>query len=112
MTKSRNSLKSLTEGCLAFYREELDRKKISSLKGIVEWVIKNKEPRFSVKDFNLSVDEFKSQFYYLMENDLLYKHIRDGNIMLISSESNTAHKPLGEQSEDNSNDVSQQISQI
>jgi len=53
----------------------------------------------------LSVDEFHQRFYYLIENDLLYKHIKDGSIRLTSSETNIAHRPLGEEVDDNSNDV-------
>ncbi len=43
---------------------------------------------------HLSIDEFKKRFYYLIESDLLYKHVEDGNIFLHSSDSNVAHKLL------------------
>ena len=43
---------------------------------------------------HLSIEEFKKRFFYLIENDLLYKHMEDGNIFLATSESNVAHKPL------------------
>lgn len=55
----------------------------------------------------ISIDEFKKRFYYLIENDLLYKHVDNGNILLVSSESNLAHKPLGEEVHDNNNDIDQ-----
>jgi len=43
---------------------------------------------------NLSVKEFRKKFYYLIEKDLLYRHIEDGNISFITSESNIVHKVL------------------
>ena len=53
----------------------------------------------------LSINEFEKRFYYLIENDLLYKHIKDGSILLTSSENNTAHE-LAEDSKDyNNNDI-------
>ncbi|TDJ55984.1 MAG: 6-phosphofructokinase [Ignavibacteria bacterium] len=55
----------------------------------------------------LSIDEFKKRFYYLIENDLLYKHIKDGSILFTSSEKNVAHEPLGELTEDNPHDIDQ-----
>lgn len=42
----------------------------------------------------ISLEEFRSQFYYLMENDLLYKNIKEGKINLASTETNDAHKPV------------------
>jgi len=59
---------------------------------------------------NISIDEFKNKFYYLIENDLLYKHIKDGSILLTGSESNTAHEPLKDVVDDNSVDSGPQIS--
>ncbi|MCH8032349.1 MAG: 6-phosphofructokinase [Bacteroidetes bacterium] len=53
----------------------------------------------------LSIDEFEKRFYYLIENDLLYKHIKDGSILLTSSETNIAHEPLGEVTDHNPNDI-------
>jgi 6-phosphofructokinase 1 len=44
---------------------------------------------------HISIDEFKKRFYYLIENDLLYKHVEDGNIFQLSTVSNVAQKPLG-----------------
>jgi len=43
---------------------------------------------------HLSIEEFKKRFYYLIENDLLYKHLKDGKILFYSSDSNIAHKVL------------------
>ena len=34
------------------------------------------------------------RFYYLIENDLLYKHVEDGDIRLTSIESNVEHKSV------------------
>ena len=53
----------------------------------------------------LSINEFEKRFYYLIENDLLYKHIKDGSILLTSSETNIAHEPLGEVTDHNPNDI-------
>ena len=39
----------------------------------------------------LSIDEFKKQFYYLIESDMMYKSIKNGKVMLISDEKNTAY---------------------
>ncbi len=41
----------------------------------------------------ISLDEFRSQFFYLIENDLLYKNLKDGKIKLTSTENNEVHKP-------------------
>jgi ATP-dependent phosphofructokinase / diphosphate-dependent phosphofructokinase len=53
----------------------------------------------------LSIDEFEKRFYYLIENDLLYKHIKDGSILLTSSENNTAHKLAEDSKEYINNDI-------
>ena len=53
----------------------------------------------------ISIDEFKKKFYYLIENDLLYKHIKDGSILFTSSETNIAHEPLGELTDDYPHDI-------
>ena len=42
----------------------------------------------------ISLDEFRNQFYYLIESDILYKNLKDGKIKLTSPEVNDAHKPL------------------
>ena len=52
----------------------------------------------------LTIDQFRDEFYYLIENDLLYKHIKDGNFRLTSTESNTAHKPVNVENGDHDND--------
>lgn len=41
----------------------------------------------------ISLDEFRRQFYYIIENDLLYKNLEGGNIRLAAVESNEAYKP-------------------
>jgi 6-phosphofructokinase 1 len=33
----------------------------------------------------ISLEEFKDRFHYLIENDLLYKHIKEGNVSLTGS---------------------------
>ena len=43
---------------------------------------------------HLSIKEFKKRFYYLIENDLLYKNLKDGKISFYTSDSNIAHKVL------------------
>ena len=58
----------------------------------------------------ISIDEFKNEFHYLIENDLLYKHIKDGSILLTGTESNTAHEPEKEVVDDNSIDSGPHIS--
>lgn len=41
----------------------------------------------------ISLDEFKNQFYYLIENDRLYKNIENGKFVLVSAETNKAYEP-------------------
>jgi 6-phosphofructokinase 1 len=43
---------------------------------------------------HLSIDEFKKRFEYLIESDLLYKHLKDGNISFYTTDSNIAYKVL------------------
>jgi 6-phosphofructokinase 1 len=43
---------------------------------------------------HVSIDEFKKRFYYLIEKDLLYKHVEHGDILLTSTESNVEHEPI------------------
>jgi 6-phosphofructokinase 1 len=43
---------------------------------------------------HLSIDDFKRKFYYLIEKDLMYKHLEDGNISFFTVDSNIAHKLL------------------
>ncbi|MBV6513212.1 MAG: Pyrophosphate--fructose 6-phosphate 1-phosphotransferase [Ignavibacteriaceae bacterium] len=40
----------------------------------------------------LSLDKFREQFYYLIENDMLYRHMKDGKIKLRGTETNLAHQ--------------------
>lgn len=40
----------------------------------------------------LSLEKFREQFYYLIENDMLYRHMKDGKIKLKGSETNLAHQ--------------------
>lgn len=41
----------------------------------------------------ISLDEFRNQFYYLIENDRLYKNIENGKFVLVSAETNKAYEP-------------------
>ncbi|HSD63363.1 MAG TPA: diphosphate--fructose-6-phosphate 1-phosphotransferase [Ignavibacteriaceae bacterium] len=41
----------------------------------------------------ISLEEFRNQFYYLIENDRLYKNIENGKFSLISNETNKAYAP-------------------
>jgi len=43
---------------------------------------------------HLPIEEFKKRFYYLIEQDLMYKHLEDGNISFYTVDSNVAHKVL------------------
>lgn len=40
----------------------------------------------------ISTEEFRKQFYYLLENDLLYRNLKNGKIKLAAPDSNTAHQ--------------------
>jgi ATP-dependent phosphofructokinase / diphosphate-dependent phosphofructokinase len=40
----------------------------------------------------ISLEEFKNQFYYMIENDLLYKNLKEGKLKLATDESNMAFK--------------------
>lgn len=39
----------------------------------------------------ISLEEFRNQFYYLIENDRLYKNIENGKFTLVSTETNKAY---------------------
>jgi 6-phosphofructokinase 1 len=41
----------------------------------------------------ISLDQFRKQFYYLIENDLLYKYLKEGKIKLATADSNAVYKP-------------------
>lgn len=43
---------------------------------------------------HLPIDEFKKRFYYLIENDLMYKHLEQGTISFLTADSNIAFKAL------------------
>ncbi|NNJ52959.1 MAG: 6-phosphofructokinase, partial [Ignavibacteriaceae bacterium] len=43
---------------------------------------------------HISIDEFKKKFLYIIQNDLLYKHVEDGDIRLTSTETNAEHKSV------------------
>ena len=58
---------------------------------------------------HIPIEEFKKRFYYIIENDLLYKHMEDGNIFLASSESNVPYRPLDE-GLPNGDEIDQKIS--
>jgi 6-phosphofructokinase 1 len=45
---------------------------------------------------HLSSKEFKKRFYYLIEKDLLYKNLEDGNISFNLTDTNIAHKIFSE----------------
>ena len=52
----------------------------------------------------ISLEDFRKQFYYLIENDLLYKNLESGNIKLAAAETNTAYKPSAKNLNNNVND--------
>ena len=43
---------------------------------------------------HLSIEEFKKRFYYLIEQDLMYKHLEEGTISFFTADSNIAFKAL------------------
>jgi ATP-dependent phosphofructokinase / diphosphate-dependent phosphofructokinase len=43
---------------------------------------------------HLPIEEFKKRFYYLIEQDLMYKHLEDGNISFYMVDSNVVHRVL------------------
>lgn len=52
----------------------------------------------------ISLEEFRKQFYYLIENDMLYHFLEDGRIKLAAGENNTAfqsyNEPIYKENED------------
>jgi 6-phosphofructokinase 1 len=44
----------------------------------------------------ISLEEFKKQFYYLIENDLLYKNLKEGKLALATNDSNLPFKSYDE----------------
>ena len=43
---------------------------------------------------HLPIDEFRKKFYYIIENDLMYKHLEEGTISFLTADSNIAFKAL------------------
>lgn len=43
---------------------------------------------------HLSIEEFKKRFFYLIEKDLMYKHLENGKISFYTTDINIAHKVL------------------
>lgn len=43
---------------------------------------------------HLPIDEFRKRFYYLIENDMMYKHLEEGTISFFTADSNVAFKAL------------------
>lgn len=52
----------------------------------------------------ISLEDFRKQFYYLIENDLLYKNLESGNIKLAAAETNTTYRPSVKNLNNNVND--------
>jgi 6-phosphofructokinase len=53
----------------------------------------------------ISLEEFRKQFYYLIENDLLYKYLKEGKIKLASADSNAVYQPLQKREKNEPNDI-------
>jgi 6-phosphofructokinase len=53
----------------------------------------------------ISLEEFRKQFYYLIEHDLLYKYLNEGKIKLASADSNAVYKPLLKVKKEEPNDI-------
>lgn len=51
----------------------------------------------------ISPEEFSKQFHYLLEDDLLYRNLKNGKIKLAAPDSNTAHQPGGGKNTENEN---------
>jgi 6-phosphofructokinase 1 len=52
----------------------------------------------------ITLEEFREKFYYLIEQDLLYKNLKEGKIKLEGTESNTAYIPRKPASKEDNND--------
>lgn len=50
----------------------------------------------------ISLEDFRKQFFYLIQNDLLYKNLEEGKISLAAVESNAIYRPKNQS--DNKND--------
>lgn len=57
---------------------------------------------------NISLEEFKNQFYYLIENDLLYQNLKAGRLKLASEDSNVAFRSYGNVSTKENGEVTEQ----
>jgi len=57
----------------------------------------------------ISLEEFRKQFYYLIENDLLYKFLKEGKIKLASADSNAVYKPSAKAKKEEPNDINNLI---
>lgn len=57
----------------------------------------------------ISLEEFRKQFYYLIENDLLYKFLKEGKIKLASADSNAVYKPLPKAKKEEPNNLNNLI---
>jgi 6-phosphofructokinase 1 len=53
----------------------------------------------------VSLEEFKRQFVYLIENDMLYRNIKEGKVALQSAESNVAFKPKSKKKDQDQEDI-------
>jgi ATP-dependent phosphofructokinase / diphosphate-dependent phosphofructokinase len=53
----------------------------------------------------ISLEEFRKQFFYLMENDLLYKNLLEGKIKLAAAETNDAYKPSSAPAEEDGDQI-------
>jgi 6-phosphofructokinase 1 len=58
----------------------------------------------------ISIDEFKKNFYSIIENDLLYRHLEAGEIRLAGTESNVAHKLVDIGTNNNPEEIDHKIS--
>jgi 6-phosphofructokinase 1 len=57
----------------------------------------------------ISIDEFKKRFSYLIESDLLYQNVKNGDIDFSAAEKNIAQKSLEEFLNDSPEDINQKI---
>ena len=52
----------------------------------------------------ISLEEFRTKFFYFFEDDLLYKNLKEGKIKLEGTESNTAYVTKKQTSKEDNND--------
>ncbi len=60
----------------------------------------------------ISLDEFRNKFFYLIEEDLLYKNLKEGKIKLEGTEANTAYMPKKPASEEDNGNGAELIPRI